>query len=58
MKILIFEPTKYDDKPETKVIRKRIIVKDGKEEEIEEDPGKDVVYKTVKYGPLRNPQIK
>ena len=55
---IIFEPTKYDDKPETKLIRKVITDKKGKEEETEEDPGKNVVYKTVKCGPLRSPQTK
>ena len=53
---LIFEPTKYDDKPEKKVIRKIITDKNGKEEETEEDQSKNVVYKIVKCGPLRSPQ--
>ena len=55
---LIFEPTKYDDKPESKVIRKKIVDKNGKEEEVEEEPGKNVIYKTAKCGPLRSPQTK
>ena len=53
----LFEPNKYGkyERPKTKHIRK-IISDDG--EEIEEDPGKDVVYKVSKYGRLRNPQSK
>ena len=55
---IIFEPIKYTDKPESMVIRKIIRIKDGKEEEIEEDAGKYVIYKTIKSGTFRNPQTK
>ena len=41
-----------------KLRRKKIIVKDGKPEEKEEGPGKQIVYKTIKTGTYRSPQTK
>ena len=41
-----------------KRIRKKVIIKNGKEEEVEEDPGKNVIYKIVKYGKENDPQTK
>ena len=46
------------EEPQIKRIRKRVIIKNGKEEEVEEDPGKNVIYKVVKYGKENDPQTK
>ena len=53
---IIYEPNK--EEPNIKIIRKKIVPKDGKDEEVEEDPGKQVIYKTVKSGTNKNPQTK
>ena len=46
------------EKPQIKRIRKKIITKNGKEEEIEEEPGKNVIYKIKNYGKDNDPQTK
>ena len=46
------------EEPQIKRIRKKVIIKNGKEEEVEEDPGKNVIYKVVKYGKENDPQTK
>ena len=55
--VIIYVPIE-EEKPTTKIIRKKIVLKDGKDEEVEEDPGKNVIYKTVKFGHYRTPQTK
>ena len=44
-----------EKQPKVKLIRRRFIIKNGKEEEIEEDPGNQVIYKTIKYGNENDP---
>ena len=55
--VIIYEPIE-EEKPTIKIIRKKIVPKDGKDVEVEEDPGKQVIYKTAKFGHYRNPQTK
>ena len=53
---VIYEPNK--EEPNIKIIRKKIVPKDGKDEEVEEEPGKLVIYKVIKCGPIKTPQTK
>ena len=53
------KPVKQKDEPQSKMIRKKVILKEGKEKEKKEDLPKeeDVVYTTVKQGKYR-PKMK